>query len=188
MRLSVHRQLMQTHAGLCRGLCRILCSHACPYIKGACCMGSCMHALVGSWWTAMLSPCLVCQELSEGPRCPDHRPTTTELRGLSPAERGYNHRWTLLSKLARKLQPWCSDCGRVDDLTADHLPSAWARKAAGRPLRLADVLVLCADCNSKRGSSRPGSARATLGDRPAPVSTPTGNQGQVGVTHRRLSI
>lgn len=61
------------------------------------------------------------------------------------------------------MQPWCSDCGTGEHLAADHLPSAWVRKAQGLPLRLADVDVVCNDCNVRRGSSRPGSARAMGG-------------------------
>ena len=45
-----------------------------------------------------------------GTRCPEHR--------------GYDRRWRVLSERARKLQPWCSDCGATEDLQADHSPEA----------------------------------------------------------------
>lgn len=147
-------------------------------------------------WMSVLKPCLEagCGELSDGPRCDEHRPSATALRVGSPYERGYDQRWRRLSERARRLQPWCSDCGTDDDLTSDHLPSAWARRAAGLPLRLRDVEVVCRDCNAARGSSRPGSDRATLdmiaghvaigerrtlGTRPDAAPIPTGTQGRI---------
>lgn len=109
----------------------------------------------------MLRPCIVCGELSEGSRCEECSPRPAALRGSSPDQRGYDAAWRRLSRRARQLQPFCLDCGSEDDLTADHLPSAWERKAAGLPLRLVDVEVVCNGCNAARGSSRPGSARAS---------------------------
>ena len=55
-------------------------------------------------------------------------------------------------------------------LQADHLPSAWERKAAGKPLRLADVDVVCGACNRKRGSAAqeaPGDMPPGMGKAPA---------------------
>lgn len=110
-----------------------------------------------------MKPCIECGELSDEGRCEEHRPSAVSLRGLSARERGYDAAWDRLSRRARTLQPWCSDCGTEDNLTADHLPSAWARGARGLPLRLRDVEVVCGDCNVRRGSSRPGSERARPG-------------------------
>lgn len=39
-------------------------------------------------------------------------------------------------------------------MQADHAPEAWARKAAGKPVRLADVDVVCGRCNRRRGAAR----------------------------------
>ena len=89
-----------------------------------------------------------------------HRDAEPNRNRLSPRERGYDEAWRRLSARARRMQPWCSDCGRTDDLTTDHLPSAWERKAQGKPIRLEDVDVLCRPCNADAGSSRPGSSRA----------------------------
>lgn len=98
-----------------------------------------------------LKPCLTCGELSDKTRCPDHddqsRPGGTAV--------GYDWRWRKLSLKARRLQPWCTDCGATTDLTTDHLPIAWERHDAGKPIRLTDVEVVCRPCNSRRGAARP---------------------------------
>lgn len=96
-----------------------------------------------------LSPCLVCGEPAERGRCPMHyvaRPQRLD---------GYDRAWRSLSLRARRLQPFCSDCGAVDDLSVDHSPEAWERKAAGLAIRLEDVDVVCRACNSARGQARP---------------------------------
>lgn len=86
-------------------------------------------------------PCIDCGTPSAMTRCPEHR--------------GYNSEWDRLSRRARKLQPWCSDCGATENLQCDHSPEAWARKAAGKPIRLRDVDVVCGPCNVERGQARP---------------------------------
>lgn len=109
-----------------------------------------------------LKPCIQCGEPSSETRCIEHRiehaTAKDEHRGNRHA-RGYTSAWDRLSIKARKLQPFCLDCGTTTSLTTDHLPSAWARIAEGKPLRLTDVEVVCNDCNAARGSSRPGSDR-----------------------------
>lgn len=121
--------------------------------------------------TGVLKPCLSCGEPSEGTRCPDcaaetRRAEPPSKRSKSARARGYDHRWTLVSARARRVQPWCTDCGSTHRLTADHTPTAWARYEAGLPIRVRDVDVVCLACNGARGSSRPGSARwrETFGD------------------------
>ncbi|GAA2184691.1 hypothetical protein GCM10009785_33620 [Brooklawnia cerclae] len=97
-----------------------------------------------------LKPCLTCGALTEGARCQLHTDTSRPSRA-----RGYDTRWDKLSRRARQLQPWCTDCGRTDDLQLDHLPGAWERVAAHLPLRLgADVEVVCGPCNRARGAAR----------------------------------
>jgi 5-methylcytosine-specific restriction protein A len=108
-----------------------------------------------------VKPCLDCGQPSTGPRCPEHTSDTKP----TAAARGYNNAWTRLSKRARRLQPFCTDCGSVDDLQTDHTPQAWARKAAGKTIRLIDVEVVCRDCNIARGAAR-GNA-VTRGDTPS---------------------
>lgn len=110
-----------------------------------------------------MKPCLECGEPSEGRRCEACAPPASRLRKTTARERGYDTAWDRLSRAARKLQPFCSDCGSEERLTADHKPQAWERKAAGLPLRLEDVEVVCNDCNVRRGSSRPGAGRASTG-------------------------
>jgi len=90
-----------------------------------------------------LRPCLDCGEPTALTRRPEHR--------------GYDAEWDRLSRRARRLQPWRSDCGSTEDLQADHLPSAWERRAQRKPLRLKDIEVVCGECNRARGSSRPES-------------------------------
>lgn len=120
-----------------------------------------------------LRPCLVCGEPSTGPRCAEHT-TTIDTKPVA-AQRGYDWTWTKLSKRARRLQPFCTDCGAIEDLQCDHTPEAWARKAAGLPIRLCDVEVVCGPCNRRRGAAR-GDA-VTRGDAPAePGLTRSGRQ------------
>ena len=104
----------------------------------------------------VLGPCLGCGEPTDGPRCPEcsaeneraaERPTHTR--------RGYNAAWERLSRRARRLQRFCSDCGATEDLTVDHSPEAWARQARGLSIRLQDVEVVCRPCNSRRGRAKP---------------------------------
>lgn len=72
----------------------------------------------------------------------------------SRKQRGYNYAWEKLSKRARRLQPFCSDCNATDDLQADHTPEAWERHEAGLPIRLQDIDVVCGPCNRERGAAR----------------------------------
>ncbi len=99
-----------------------------------------------------LRPCIDCGEPTGRSRCDDHRLGDSK----PPARtRGYGTTWDKLSQRARRLQPWCSDCGTTSDLTCDHLPSAWERHDAGLVIRLEDVDVVCRPCNGKRGAARP---------------------------------
>lgn len=106
-----------------------------------------------------LRPCVKCGEPCTGPRCAEH---TVDLKAAA-SERGYDWQWTQLSKRARRLQPFCLDCGGADDLQADHSPEAWARKAAGKPIRLQDIDVVCGPCNRARGAARGHSATRGAG-------------------------
>jgi 5-methylcytosine-specific restriction endonuclease McrA len=100
----------------------------------------------------MLKPCLDCGDLSERSRCPEHDRATPK---ASSTVRGYDTPWRRLSERARRLQPFCDDCGTSADLTVDHTPEAWRRRAAGLEIRLQDVAVVCRSCNAKRGRARP---------------------------------
>lgn len=112
----------------------------------------------------MRQPCIECGELYEldgrtahCDRCrpkPDERHQPNRKRRGTRHQRGYDNDWARLSKRARELQPWCSDCGTTDDLTADHSTTAWQRRAAGKTIRLRDIDVVCRVCNSERGAAR----------------------------------
>lgn len=112
--------------------------------------------------TSMKQPCLTCGALSVGNRCPRCSEAHKKVKPVTVAEpkrryshaRGYDWQWRKLSEQARKLQPFCSDCGTTEDLTADHSIRAWTRRAAGKPIRLQDIDVLCRKCNTKRGAAR----------------------------------
>lgn len=102
----------------------------------------------------LLKPCLDCGELSSFTRCDEHRPPTSSGKASASA-RGYDSAWSRLSRRARRLQPFCSDCGTSDDLTVDHSPAAWQAKAEGRQISLDLVDVVCRGCNARRGRARP---------------------------------
>lgn len=119
------------------------------------------HHRLRSATEGLSRPCLGCGVLVEKPepnngarcwRCrnrheydyPHKRGERTD--GLSASQRGYDARWQRLSRLARRMQPFCSDCGCPDDLTADHL--RWPART------LKDVDVLCRPCNSSKGPVR----------------------------------
>ena len=112
----------------------------------------------------MLRPCLECGELSEDSRCPKHK-----LQKGNKRERGYDHRWDMLVKKAKKLQPFCADCGATENLTGDHSPEAWRRHNAGLRIRLQDIDIVCGPCNRARGAARgPGGAPLQRPKRPRP--------------------
>lgn len=102
-----------------------------------------------------MRPCLTCGEPSDGRRCPEHTVDTK-----APAtDRGYDWAWTKLSARARRLQPFCTDCGATEDLQLDHTEDTWARKAARKTIRLQDTGgVVCGPCNRARGAARGPSA------------------------------
>ena len=110
----------------------------------------------------MRSPCLDCGELATGSRCEACAERVAKVKApelprrnkLSSTARGYDSRWRRLSERARKLQRFCSDCGSIHDLQADHTPEAWLRKSRGLEIRLRDIDVVCGDCNRARGAAR----------------------------------
>lgn len=88
---------------------------------------------------------------------PDHAAKEARRRALdgkTTTERGYGWTWQKLSKRARRLQPFCLDCGSEHDLTTDHSMTAWQRIADGKTVRLKDIDVVCRRCNSERGAAR----------------------------------
>lgn len=109
-----------------------------------------------------LTPCIDCGEPTTSSRCPDCLQVvrrddnrTRPDRKTPPAARGYDTEWNKLSRRARRMQPFCTDCGATTDLQADHSEEAWNRKALGLPLRLRDIDVVCGYHNRMRGRQRP---------------------------------
>ena len=104
--------------------------------------------------STLLRPCPApdCGELTDAAWCPEHTPTPAERP--TPLERGYDWRWRKLSERARREQPFCSVCLTTEDLTTDHSPEAWQRKAEGKAIRLQDIDVLCRSHNSAKGAAR----------------------------------
>jgi len=97
----------------------------------------------------VLRPCIECGTPADGTRCPSceaERQAALDVRRGTPTDRGYDSAWARLSRRARRLQPWCLDCGTTEDLTADH--KRWPARS------LADVAVVCRPCNSRRGATR----------------------------------
>ena len=90
----------------------------------------------------------------ESAYCDDCKPPRDYSDKASSTARGYDSTWARLSKRARRLQPFCTDCGSEHDLTADHTVEAWQRKAQGKAIRLRDIDVVCRICNSERGQAR----------------------------------
>ena len=123
-----------------------------------------------------MRPCIICGEVSESSRCEAHKlphaPHTD-----TAEERGYDYAWRKLSLRARRMQPYCSDCGATEDLQCDHSREAWKRKTAGKPIRLKDVDVVCGPCNRARGAARENSF-SDPGGNPAMGSIAAGGGGQ----------
>ena len=102
-------------------------------------------------------PCTECGDLTDETRCWTCARTFEQRQDDERGnrhQRGYTNTWARLSARARRAQPWCIDCGAIDDLTADHL--RWPART------LADVAVVCRPCNTKRGATpRGGDPRVT---------------------------
>lgn len=125
-------------------------------------------------------PCISCGEPTDnGTRCPDcaKRAERQRLRPghgskkSAPKARGYDEAWRRLSARARRLQPFCSDCGATDDLQADHSPEAWRRHERGLPIRLRDIDVVCGRCNRARGAARGARSRSKASKNPKRPTT-----------------
>jgi 5-methylcytosine-specific restriction enzyme A len=94
------------------------------------------------------SPCLYCGVISRGSVCRQCK-AAIESKDIKRQERhrAYDYEWQKLSRLARKIQPWCSRCGTNKDLTADHILSL----ENGGSNILENIMILCRKCNSSKG-------------------------------------
>ena len=101
---------------------------------------------------SLLKACADCGDLTTRARCTTCRPPDHE--GKSSTARGYDSAWRRLSRRARRLQPFCTDCGATTELSVDHTPQAWERHERGLEIRLEDVAVVCITCNNRRGAAR----------------------------------
>jgi len=82
-------------------------------------------------------PCLTCRKLTRfGSRC--ERCTSAVEAQRGPRDH-YGGEWAKLSKAAIAAHPWCSNCGRRDDLTTDHIKPRSLEKG---------VRVLCRACQN----------------------------------------
>lgn len=121
-----------------------------------------------------MKPCLTCGEPVAGTYCAEDEPRTWQHREGSARARGYSPSWDRLSRRARLLQPFCSDCGSTDDLQLDHTARTWERIDAGKVVRLKDTGgVVCGPCNRRRGAGR---GRETHGT--GTLDAPTGPRGK----------
>ncbi len=93
---------------------------------------------------ALRRPCLDCGALTSATRCPSCTRRREAKRG-TPTQRGYDAEWARLSRRVRAEQPWCSRCGRTDDLTVDHIVPG----SLDGGLR-----VLCRSCHGAIGARR----------------------------------
>lgn len=130
-----------------------------------------------------LRPCLDCGTPAPGSRCPacqSQRDARTDAARGNSTDRGYDAAWQRLSARARRLQPFCTDCGTNQQLTADHL--RWPART------LAAVQVVCQPCNNRRGAARgPRSRRPqTWGVNPHAEASRPPIQAKLA-THFRLS-
>lgn len=109
----------------------------------------------------MNRPCIKCGALiASGSRC-------TECKLPSaPKNRPRDHphanpaAWKRLSKAVRKAQPFCLDCGRTDELHADHIIAVSERPDLA--LERLNITVRCPTCNGRRGSKCTDAERAAV--------------------------
>jgi 5-methylcytosine-specific restriction endonuclease McrA len=73
----------------------------------------------------VLKPCVICGDLSRGPRCARH-----QLTRPSATQRDLGSKWQRVAKAQVKRTPWCQclgcslhsgPCHAEQDLTADHV-------------------------------------------------------------------
>lgn len=132
---------------------------------------------------SLLKACSDCGELTDRARCAACRPRDPRPSGT---QRGYDSAWQRLSKRARRLQPFCTDCGTTADLSVDHSPEAWRRHEAGLEIRLVDVEVVCVRCNSRRGAARGPNTRR--GDPLRPEVSPSGKANFQSLTRKDVNL
>lgn len=96
------------------------------------------------------SMCPGCKKLRPmGTQCPCRTTKPRQWKSKNTRVKGkYDHAWTKARAEAIRLQPWCSRCGRTDDLTGDHIQPL----SLGGSNRPDNIRVLCRSCNSSKGN------------------------------------
>lgn len=98
----------------------------------------------------MLKPCIKCGTPAPGTYCPGCRPADARIR-KAKGQAAHDPVWRKLSQRARRMQPWCTDCGATEDLTADHiLPKVDYPELVHS---IENLAVRCRSCNSRRGAT-----------------------------------
>lgn len=97
-----------------------------------------------------LKPCVVCGDISDRSRCPEHRARDTRTNRTHVAWKNNAH-WKNLSKRLRRLSPFCETCGAIEDLTTDHILPVDAHPELVYSEE--NCRILCRPCNGKRGNA-----------------------------------
>lgn len=122
-----------------------------------------------------MKPCLTCGTPSAESHCEEHQPRPWQHREGSARAGGYTPAWDELSRRARKLQLFCSECFTTEDLTTDHKLTAWERQAAGKPIPLRTWRSSAPAATCAAGAAgRDRSARPQMGSPVDPASGPGG--------------
>lgn len=99
-------------------------------------------------------PCLKCKAITRSTYCDQCQSLVNKIKeGKRPSrsQRGYDARWTKLSKQLREIHPWCKECGSTKDLTVDHIIPLSDLHPSLR-YEISNLQVLCRRCNSSKGN------------------------------------
>jgi hypothetical protein len=116
---------------------------------------------------AVVKPCIECGEPSTESRCDEHQlQPWRHHEGIARA-RGYDAAWDKLSRRARRLQPFCSDCYTTENLSTDRKPAhGSARPRASRSGSATSTWSPCpATSSAERLDPRGRAPRSTARDR-----------------------
>jgi 5-methylcytosine-specific restriction endonuclease McrA len=92
---------------------------------------------------------LECGTIARAARCDECKRNHNRIKEKARPtreQRGYDYAWRKISKALREEQPWCSKCGRTNDLTVDHIHPL----SDGGQTIASNLQVLCRKCNSSK--------------------------------------
>lgn len=112
--------------------------------------------------------CIVCGEIAESLRCDQHRGEHEADRRPDRDRKTNGAKWQRISKRVRQMMPWCLDCGRTTDLTADHIVPVAARPDL--EFELANLTTRCRPCNAVKGDTMPDAATVAAVEREVAAS------------------